>query len=136
MSDRKVFTDSVTELPAEPGLTKSGLMVTQATTETRAQPPYDSWRIGPRHHRSEAVPSCSQIQGAHLSGTIAPLWIETACGCRERLIRALSRFRDTQGIQSGRVRGTGKGQTIAILKAPAPAVVAQQSAKKPATATT
>jgi kumamolisin len=33
MSDRKVFTNSVTELPDEPGLTKSGLMVAQATKE-------------------------------------------------------------------------------------------------------
>ena len=35
MSDRKVFTDSVTELPDQPGLTKSGLMVAQAKKETR-----------------------------------------------------------------------------------------------------
>src|SRR5262245_4677 len=35
MSDRKVFTDSVTELPAQPGLTKNGLMVSQAKQETR-----------------------------------------------------------------------------------------------------
>ena len=35
MSERKVFTDSVTELPAKPGLTKSGLMVAQAKRETR-----------------------------------------------------------------------------------------------------
>jgi kumamolisin len=35
MSDRKVFTDSVTELPAQPGLTRNGLMVTQAKREAR-----------------------------------------------------------------------------------------------------
>jgi kumamolisin len=35
MSDRKVFTDSVTELPAQTGLTESGLMVAQAKKETR-----------------------------------------------------------------------------------------------------
>ncbi len=35
MSDRKVFTDSVTELPDQPGLTKNGLMVAQAKKEAR-----------------------------------------------------------------------------------------------------
>jgi kumamolisin len=38
MSDRKVFTDSVTELPAQPGLAKNGLMVTQAKSDTRNEP--------------------------------------------------------------------------------------------------
>jgi kumamolisin len=35
MDERKVFKDSVTELPAQPGPTVHGLMVTQAKTETR-----------------------------------------------------------------------------------------------------
>jgi kumamolisin len=35
MSERKVFKDSITELPAQPGPTAHGLMVTQAKPETR-----------------------------------------------------------------------------------------------------
>jgi kumamolisin len=35
MSDRKVFTDSVTELPTQLGLTKNGLMVNEAKSENR-----------------------------------------------------------------------------------------------------
>jgi kumamolisin len=35
MNDRKVFTDSVTELPPQPGLTKNGLMVNEAKSENR-----------------------------------------------------------------------------------------------------
>lgn len=35
MADRKVFTDSVTELPAQPGMTKAGLMVAHAKSDTR-----------------------------------------------------------------------------------------------------
>lgn len=35
MADRKVFKDSVTELPAQPGVTQHGLMVAQAKAETR-----------------------------------------------------------------------------------------------------
>jgi len=35
MSDRKVFTDSITQLPAQPGLTPGGLMVAQAKKDTR-----------------------------------------------------------------------------------------------------
>src|ERR1700739_766163 len=37
MSDRKVFTDSITELPAETGLRGHGLMVAQAKKETRSE---------------------------------------------------------------------------------------------------
>ena len=35
MNDRKVFSDSITELPPQSGLTKNGLMVAQAKKETR-----------------------------------------------------------------------------------------------------
>jgi len=37
MSDRKVFTDSVTELPTQTGLTKNGLMVNKAKSENRTE---------------------------------------------------------------------------------------------------
>jgi kumamolisin len=37
MSDRKVFTDSVTELPTQTELTKNGLMVNRAKSENRSE---------------------------------------------------------------------------------------------------
>ena len=35
MADRKMFPDSVTELPAETGVTKNGLIVNKAKADTR-----------------------------------------------------------------------------------------------------
>src|SRR5262245_58309563 len=74
MADRKVFKDSVTELPAQPGLTKHGLMVAQAKTETRNETMelVFSLEMPSRHELEKRVAAGEVVPPNELSQKYAP----------------------------------------------------------------
>src|SRR3954452_20792890 len=75
MADRKVFADSVTPLPVQPGVTHNGLIVNAATDESRSAPMSVLFSLAPppaaQAELEEKVARGEVVSGRELQQTYA-----------------------------------------------------------------